>query len=310
MPLTSLGKFKYLGLLLKAENQNDWLVSHTGATCLKALGGNKFEIIISGRDHKNRSTLGSGLLALNEDYYDLVLNADPVLSHGEIGTFDENGVSYPYLVTKENADYLFYTGWMLTVLTPFQNQLGLAVRNPGEKKFTRYSRAPIMDRNNDDYTSIGSSAIILQNGTWKMWYTAFGEWVDNSKNAQHSYCIKYAYSKDGITWKRDNQICISNTASSPNVARPTVIYDDVTNLYHMWFCYRGKEYEIGYASSEDGINWTRADELSGFSPSSSEWDKQSQCYPYVFKHQDSLYMIYCGDNYGRGGLGISRRNIS
>ena len=309
MPSTSQ-KFNFLGLLVKPEAQNDWLVSHTGASCIKSLGDNRFELIISGRDSSNRSTLGTAHLTLHYDEYKLEIISAPILSHGQIGTFDENGVSYPYLVTKDNTDYLYYTGWMLTVLTPFQNQLGLAVRKQGEQKFSRFSRAPIMERNNDDFTSIGSSAVIYHDGLWRMWYTGFGEWSEHSSKASHTYCIKYAFSNDGIKWERNNIVCIPSSEENPNIARPTVVFDKSLNLYRMWFCYRKEEYKIGYATSKDGIEWKRSDEISGFSPSGQDWDKQSQCYPFAFYHKDSLYLIYAGNNYGKGGLGICRQASS
>ena len=73
----------------------------------------------------------------------------------------------------------------------------------------------------------------------------------------------------------------------------------------MWFSYRGTSYKIGYAESSDGIHWERQDSLSGIDVSASGWYSQSIEYPYVFKHKDSKFMLYNGNNFGKTGLGLA-----
>ena len=91
-------------------------------------------------------------------------------------------------------------------------------------------------------------------------------------------------------------------ANSRSGARPCFERD---GLYHMWFSYRGQQYRIGYAWSEDGIRWTRRDDLAGIDVSSSGWDSESICYSHVFEWKGLLYMLYCGNHYGRDGLGLA-----
>jgi hypothetical protein len=40
--------------------------------------------------------------------------------------------------------------------------------------------------------------------------------------------------------------------------------------------------------------------------SDSGWDSEMVCYPYVFKHNDNIYMLYNGNRYGLSGFGIAR----
>ena len=75
----------------------------------------------------------------------------------------------------------------------------------------------------------------------------------------------------------------------------------------MWFSYReggGDKYKIGYALSIDGRNWTNFLE-QGLSTSSVGWDSEMVCYPYVFKHNDEIYMLYNGNDYGKEGFGLA-----
>ena len=77
----------------------------------------------------------------------------------------------------------------------------------------------------------------------------------------------------------------------------------------MWYVYRGNQYRIGYAHSSDGINWERADNLAGIDVSPEGWDSKAISYPHVFQYKNHLYMLYCGNDYGKEGLGLARLKI-
>lgn len=267
-----------------------------------------FDLYVTGRDDRNRSRIG--VVTLNMDAPDKILRISkhPVLELGEPGTFDENGTSYPCLVRNGGELYLFYTGWMPTVLTPFQNHVGLA-RQVEEGKFERISRAPILERTNDDPISTGGVFVRIEESTWRMWYTSFLRWGRTPGEAKHTYVIKYAHSKTGFSWERPNKICIGlEHENESSICRPSVMFHG--GEYHMWYCYKGERYKIGYACSRCGINWTRLDDKVGIAPSASGWDSEEMAYPHVFGWNDRFYMLYCGNNYGKEGLGIARLLIS
>lgn len=265
--------------------------------------GSLYDIYVTGRDAANRSRIGVVTIDMDEPTQVIDIAAEPVLSLGELGMFDENGTSYPCLVQDGERLWLYYTGWMPTVLTPFQNHLGLAMRH--DDRFRRVSRAPILERTDDDPLSIGSTYVLKESGRWRMWYTSFLGWGKSPEEPKHTYVIKYAESTDGLKWSRFNHVCIDpHDPGEYAIARPSVLYHE--DRYHMWYCYRGEQYRIGYAISEDGIHWTRQDELAGITVSSDGWDSESVEYPHVFWHRDELFMLYCGNHYGKAGLGIAR----
>jgi len=76
--------------------------------------------------------------------------------------------------------------------------------------------------------------------------------------------------------------------------------------YHMWYVYRGTQYRIGYAYSVDGVSWQRCDELAGIGVSEHGWDSSAICYPHVIECDDHLLMFYCGNEYGKDGLGVAK----
>jgi predicted GH43/DUF377 family glycosyl hydrolase len=193
---------------------------------------------------------------------------------------------------------------MPTVLTPFQNHLGLAEQQ-SDGSFRRVSRAPILERTDDDPLSVGAVFVMHEGSCWRMWYTAFQRWGVKPDEPKHTYVIKYAESGDGIHWRRDNHIAIGiQHPGEHSISRPSVIRRD--GFYHMWYCYRGERYRIGYAISADGIQWTRRDNEAGITVSESGWDSQEICYPHVFSFKSDWYMLYCGNEYGKAGLGIAK----
>ena len=94
-------------------------------------------------------------------------------------------------------------------------------------------------------------------------------------------------------------------------ASPDVIYSN--GRYHDVLCYcrsanyRNREngYRIGYARSNDLINWDRRDDLAGITVSSFGWDWRWWL-PHVFQVNGETYMAYLGNGVGREGFGFAR----
>ncbi len=293
-----------LGRILKPEPSIPWISTYTGASFALHTEGPFFDLYVTGRDSLNRSTIGRIKINIEKPNEIIEITPGPVFGLGELGAFDENGVSYPWLVKHNGKVFMYYVGWMPTVITPFQNHLGLAVLK-NDETFERVSKAPILERNNEDYLWIGSACVLVEGNIWKMWYTSLLKWGKGSDEHKHYYVIKYAESNDGIHWVRSNQICINHKDETEYaIGKPCVV--KIKDKYHMWYSYRGKEYRIGYATSYDGISWERRDEDSGIDVSKEGWDSRAICYAHVIPYGDYLYMFYNGNDYGKEGLGVAR----
>jgi len=293
-----------LGRILAPDPQREWMATYTGPSfALPRLDAGCVDVYVTGRDAQNRSRIGVMTIDPEQPSRPLAIADAPVFDLGSLGAFDENGVSYPWIVEAAGTQYMYYVGWMPTVLTPFQNHVGLAVKQ-GSEPWRRYSRAPILPRTDEEYLSLGSSAILREDERWRMWYTCFRRWGRQAGEPKHEYVIKYAESTDGVHWNRPNIVCIDKAALEEySIGRPSVLRRE--GLYHMWYSYRGASYRIGYAWSRDGIAWTRRDDLASIEASGSGWDGESLCYSHVFEWKDALYMLYCGNHYGRDGLGLA-----
>ncbi|MEX0666230.1 MAG: hypothetical protein WD598_15870 [Acidimicrobiia bacterium] len=299
------GRWEAFDRIALADGSIPWMHGFTGAACAIPADATspRVEVLVTGRDADNRSLIGRGVLDLDHPTRRLEVEEQPVLGLGDLGAFDENGVSYPCVVTASGETRLYYTGWMPTVLTPFQNHIGLA-RLGEAGRFERVSRAPILERTDADYLSMGSCFVRAEADRWLMWYTTFRGWGHSADEPKHRYVIKLATSDDGLRWVRDDIVCIdAQELGEHSISRPSVIVR--SGAYHMWYCTRGDRYRIGYAVSFDGAAWTRCDDLFCLGPR-QEWDAAEQCYPHVFERGEDLWMLYCGNSYGRDGLGLAR----
>lgn len=294
-----------LGRILAPDRKIPWMATFTGSSCaLPVDGGPICDIYVTGRDPQNRSRIGRVRMNLDDPAEAPEICPEPLLALGDLGSFDENGTSYPSLIEHQGVIWLYYCGWMPTVLTPYQCHIGLATLD-ADGTFKKVSRAPILARTDDDYLSLGSCFVMKDIDKFHMWYTSYLSWGTSADEHKHTYVIKYAESADGIQWVRRNQVSIGIQSDDEfAICRPSVVKSNDT--YHMWFATRGEEYRIGYAYSTDAVHWTRRDDLSGIDVSSSGWDSRAVTYPHVFESNGQLYMLYSGNEYGKEGLGLAR----
>ena len=120
--------------------------------------------------------------------------------------------------------------------------------------------------------------------------------------------LKYATSKNGLEWNRNGTIAIDYKSDEEHaIAKPSVLFEG--GVYKMWYSHKSHNYEnyqIGYAESNDGLNWNRKDPLVKFDRIYSGFDDEMQAYPEVISYNGSKYMFFNGNGYGISGLGLAK----
>jgi len=299
-------RWKKLGNIFSAQNLPDNLVSHASVPVVEILDSYLIRVYFSSRDKKQRSHV----LFIDVDIQNpqKIRNNSkiPVLSPGELGCFDDCGAMGTCLLQKDNEKYLYYIGWNLCSTVPFRNSIGLAVWD--KNSFKRCFKGPILDRTKDEPHFVASNHVLFEKTKFKMWYLSCVKWDVLESKPIHRYHIKYAESKDGITWKRNGLVSVDfQDEYEFAISVPRVINDD--GFYKMWFSSRARKnintYRLGYAESTDGISFKRMDEKIGIDVSESGWDSEMICYPFVFDHNGNRYMLYNGNGYGKTGFGLA-----
>jgi hypothetical protein len=298
-------KWTKIGKIFSPDGSIDWMLSHAALPFADYLGNDQYKIYFCARDKHSRAQIGYILTQINDFTNILGISEEPVISLGRLGSFDDSGLTSSWIVDNGSRKYQYYSGWSLGVTVPFYFYIGLAISEDGGKTFTKVSESPILGRNNIDPYLTASPCVIWENGKWRMWYVSGVKWEVENGRPKHYYHIKYAESKDGISWKREGIVSIDFKSNDEYaISRPCVIKDN--SVYKMWYSYRGKAYRIGYAESHDGIRWVRKDEEAGIDVSESGWDSEMIEYPFVFDHNGERYMLYNGNDYGKTGFGLAR----
>ncbi len=296
--------WKKLGLIFCPSSEFEWMQGHAAVPIAENIGGNLFRIYFSSRDVLNRSYIGFVVVDIKKPSEILYLSEKPILSLGDLGEFDDSGTMATWLVKQESKKFLYYIGWNLGVTVPFRNSIGLAISH-SDDDYVRYANSPIVDRSIKEPHFCASCCVIPDGNLWRMWYLSCTGWTkDETGKLRHHYHIKYAESKDGIYWDRNGLVAIDYAnADEYAISRPSVVYDD--DCWRMWYSFRGDTYRIGYAESEDGLNWTRKDNPVGIDVSKTGWDSEMIEYPFVFDHEGQRYMLYNGNGYGKTGFGLA-----
>jgi parallel beta-helix repeat protein len=150
-----------------------------------------------------------------------------------------------------------------------------------------------------DSTWVFYPEVLFDGAIYRMWYTGYNE---------NTSGIGYATSVDRTTWTKLNNPVLSGGPPGSwdeSVWDVSVTYDGTT--YHMWYMgWDGNISRIGYATSLDGINWTKYDDPSTVNPPFAEsdpvmnpgdpgmWDAAAVLSPCIINTGTTYQMWYAG----------------
>lgn len=237
----------------------------------------------------------------------------PILTLGDLGTFDEFG-TYPVSAIRHDGKVrVYYAGWTRCVSVPFNVAIGCAESIDDGQSFQRLGPGPVIPYSLDEPFVMSGPKIRRFNGLFYLFYIAGTVWKVVDGRPEPVYRIRMATSSDGLNWRKLGRNLIDTVVEEHEAqASPDVFFAD--GRYHMFFCYRYSEgyrshargYRIGYAHSSDLAIWTRDDARAGITVSPEGWDSEMVSYPHVFAVDGTVYMAYLGNAVGREGFGLAR----
>jgi hypothetical protein len=311
-------KWNNKGLIFNSEGKYDWSKSYATGPVVDVIDNNIWRIYYTTRDDKNRSRPSYIEVEANNPKNILYIHNKPLLDVGKIGTFDDCGISVLSILNFNGKKYMYYLGWTVRNTISYHNSLGLAISDDGGKNFKKFSEGPILNSTYQEPYGNGASYTMIDSGVWRLWYTSVIKWEIYDDHPEPLYNIKYAESKNGIDWKREQIISIDfiDQKNKGGIARPCVIKEG--EIYKMWYSYRSaydyrtnkkNSYRIGYAESLDGKIFTRMDNEMKLSISSEGWDSIMIAYPYVIRFNDKYWIFYNGNSFGKSGFGYAEEIV-
>lgn len=255
----------------------------------------------------------SGFVDIRKDNLFEIINIskEPLFELGALGTFDEHGSMVCSVVNNENKFFAYYVGWSRLDSVPYNCAIGVATSTDGTNFKKVGKSGPLLSATVNEPFLLGCPRVSIIDNVWHMWYISGDNWIEYENRKESIYSIRHATSNNGLEWKRDGVSIIPKLYDDECLTSPCVFkYDDA---YHMFFTtrrgfnFRNKErgYRIGYAYSKDLKKWTREDSKSGIDISENGWDSEMVCYPHVFNLEGKVYLLYCGNYFGKEGFGIA-----
>lgn len=299
--------------IFNSKDDFDWSKTYAVGPVVDIVSDDIWRIFYTTRDLNNRSRPSYIEVEAGNPANVLYVHDKPLLNVGKIGTFDDCGVSVLSLLDYEGKKYMYYLGWTVRNTVSYHNSIGLAISEDGGKTFSKFSEGPLVSPTHKEPYCNGASYTMLEGDLFRLWYTSFVGWEAHDGHPEPLYNIKYAESKNGIDWERNQIISVDFIDDKKGgIARPSVLKED--GIYKMWYTYRGEadyrtnkdhSYRIGYAESKDGKVFTRMDDKVGINVSEEGWDSIMQTYPHVIEYNDQYWMFYNGNTFGKSGFGYA-----
>lgn len=299
-------KWNKKGLIYEPSATGFGYASHP---CIIDIDDDQFVLAFTGRDENQRSHIFLTHVKVSNGNLEMVSQPKLALAPGAPGYFDCDGVISGCFVKHKNLYVLYFVGWQNLPEGLWLCDTGRAILEIDDLSLRKEFPGPVLGRDRDHPLFLAATAFhINSDGTWHTWYNSGIRWEKKGSHWKHFYGIHHAHSSDGLDWTCDPEMCIPfKDEYEYAFGRPSVVFWE--GKYNMWFAHRASyeisSYRMGFATSEDGLTWDRADHKAGIDVSESGWDSEMICYPCVFEHKGIKYMLYNGNGYGRTGFGLA-----
>jgi len=292
---------------------NDWWKSHTMAPTAIYWKG-RIRVFIGAWDKDNISRITYvDLDPLNPENIIRVNDELPVLNIGDDGMFDENGVFPAHATVIDGKINLYYTGFQKGHKILHYNFGGLAISEDGDN-FTRVSRSPILDRQEEGLFVRAGQSVIKEKSSFKTVYSIGSKfrYVGGKERPTYDVCYQDSIS-DKEFEKKGRKIVSCDQSVEHGLGRPQII--KIRDKYFVFYTRRmiDMKYFIGCAESNDCINWRRNESVfSDMKHSENGFDSDMIYFPSVVyvPETDKFLLIYCGNEFGKTGIGYAELNES
>lgn len=296
------------GVVWKPEGNKRWARSHATCPTPLWLKDGTLRLYMQCRDANNVGRVGYVDVDPEDPTSVVSVSERPVLDVGEAGCFDDNGVLQTSVIEDGDGRLrMYYVGFELGHHIRYRLLTGVAISEDGGETFHRISRIPVLERSDAEPFFRGGPFVRFDEGKYRIWYVAGGAWTKIHGKAMPVYDLRYLESDDGIHWPNEGRITLPlNNPDEHGFGRPYVLRD--RGRHRMFYSVRKVDpnaYRMGYAESEDGIDWIRKDAELGLDVSSVGWDSESVEYAAVVIIGGRTWMFYNGNDFGGTGFGAA-----
>jgi len=230
---------------------------------------------------------------------------NPVMVKGETGSWDDRNVGFPCVILVDETYHMWYDGnWDNQGNT--NNGIGHATSLDGIQ-WTKDILNPILTKGPEVWESLcitqASVLFVDSDSLFHMWYAGWGDGPGH---------IGHATSADGTHWTKDINNPVMSSGPSENwddtdPLGPCVVLIDTT--YHIWYNNWTPlgSFQIGHATSSDGIDWLKDNHNPVLSPgTSSGWDYDEVRNPKILYDGLKFHMWFTGGDWFHYDVGYAQ----
>ncbi|MBI3987349.1 MAG: hypothetical protein HY343_10530 [Lentisphaerae bacterium] len=242
--------------------------------------------------------------------------------------YNTGGPSFPFLLpVTETYWLLYFCAWgSKRPDGRLPNTTGVAISEDAGRSWRYVADNPIIPLDRPyDQKGTGSLWVLLENGRFRMYYTAIGAYGPKPEGVTTGHGdtiprigIAYAESEDGLHWSKPApELLVSPRGFDVEpyeyiCSKPCVVRDE--SGYVLWVNTFGTAYRVHRLTSRDGLHWTWASrvgpegELGAGAPSA--FDDHQRSYPTVIPYRDQYRCWYTGNGFGTTGMGYAVSRLS
>jgi len=146
--------------------------------------------------------------------------------------------------------------------------------------------------------------VLYEDNIYKMWYSSISNYWNINTNDR--FRLRYATSQDGLEWSEGNWILKGDEGKwdSGGIHRGTTLIKK-DGIYHLWYAGTDNNWNwnIGYATSRDGLTWTKQNNGNPVITPTESWefpDAKSVTHPYVlYNEEKNIFEMWYTAGYGK-----------
>jgi len=298
-----------LGLVKSFVGEFPWSKTHATIPTPYLVNADVIRVFTSSMDGQGRCRPSYVDVSSSNPLEIVSYSREPIMDLGAPGDFDDNGVVCLSIISPEHGKlWMYYAGFEICQNIRYRIFTGLAISEDNGVSFKRLSRVPVLDRSDSESFFRCGSFVMFDKGKYRLWYVAGNSWTEINGKSMPVYDLRYQESNNGIDWDPLGTISLPITNKDEHgFGRPWIVKES-ENSYKLFYSIRSRSlssYKLGYAESNNGINWERKDELMGLGLSSEGFDSKGIMYSSIININERMYCFYNGNNFGEDGFGIA-----
>lgn len=280
-----------------------WLKLNTQLPIPYLVEKDRLRLFLTFCDELNRGRLG--YIDVNPDNPAEIYgySKEPLLDLGKQGRFDENGVVSTAILVDNDQIILYYCGFQKHINYPYSSLTGIAVSNDNGESFVRVKETPLLERKDGEMFIRTGAGVYKYGDIYRLYYASGNEWLNLNGKLVPKYSFKYIDSKTPFIFNGEGKDLFQLRGDEYGMTTPQII--ETESGYEMVYSIRSVSdgYRMGFAVSDDGINFERKDEWIDIERPDDEFDSEMICYGKLYKNKGRTYLFYCGNHFGMDGIG-------